>query len=81
MQGEAAPLAVHECVNHLEGAGHKQQRADEDHAGDGEGDHVEPGDNAKRELGYAEGNEPAPGGARTLFAIGDEIAHSGNVND
>ena len=64
MQREAAPLAIHEGVHDLEHAGHQQQCADEDDAGDGEGDHVEPGDHAQHELGDAEGDEPAPAGAR-----------------
>ena len=38
-----APLAIHEGVHDLEHARHQQQRTDEDDAGDGEGDDVEPG--------------------------------------
>ena len=82
MQRECAPCAIHEGVDDLEHAGHHQQRADEDDAGDGEGDHVEPRDDAQHELDDAEGNEPAPAGARAgIGAGGGQVAHAADVNE
>ena len=63
VQQEAAPLAVHEGVHDLEHAGHQQQGTNEDDAGDGKRDDVEPGDDAEHQLRDAEGDKPAPAGA------------------
>ena len=82
MQRERTPLAIHEGVHDLEHAGHHQQRADEDDAGDGEGDDVEPGDDAQHKLGNTEGDEPAPPGLRAKMVGGCcQVAHGPNVND
>jgi 16S rRNA C967 or C1407 C5-methylase (RsmB/RsmF family) len=53
MQRECTPLAIHEGVHDLEHACHQNQRADEDDAGDGERDDIEPCDRAQHELDYA----------------------------
>ena len=69
-------------MDDLEHAGHHQHRADEDDAGDGEGDHIEPRNDAEHDLGDAEGDEPAPAGARAGAGVGrGEVAHGADGNE
>ena len=82
MKREPAPFAVHEGMHDLEHARHQQQRTNEDDAGNGEGDDIEPGDDAQHKLGDPEGNEPSPSSAGTGAASGSShVAHAIDVNE